>query len=514
MDYRARLRKATSEVLENRVIDYDKLREIASKYNVPPSTLMTFSSFAFHDYSENQVCMGLPCILRGAKDVVRELEKRGIKYSVTYCLGYCDEGPVVRMGNKYYTFVNGDFREIEKSRYEYVLSHRETLSNYVGRGGYKYLERFLNENDKLFLLELLVKVGLMGPGALGRFKSMASSPVKPKYLVINGHEGEPGGFKDRLIMERNAHQLLEGSLLLGVALGIDEVVVAINERFRNARAIIEEALGELRDYLRGKGLIDKLPTISTSLVSSPYVVGEETALIDNLEGGRGEPRVRPPDPTEAGLYGKPTAVINVEVAAAAPLLLAMHYEGKEPIIEKYFCVTGDVEKPGLYREPLTTALSDLLMKAGAKDVKAVFVGGVSSGLIHSARITVKLTPEETRKLGVFIGPGVIIPLSSSRCIVDTMLEVERFFAHESCGRCEPCRLGTKELVGVLEKIKSGRATMDDLKWAEDVARTMMETSLCGLGQSAGKVFLDALSQFRDEFEEHLRGVCRAHVCFG
>ncbi len=230
----------------------------------------------------------------------------------------------------------------------------------------------------------------------------------------------------------------------------------------------------------------------------------------------GEPRLRPPDPpTEAGLFGKPTSVINVEVVAAAPVLLSNYYEGKEITIEKYFCVTGDVDKPGLYREKLTVGLNELLAKAGVKEenVKAAFVGGVSSGLIHSSRIRVRLTPEETRKLGVFLGPGVIIALSNNRCIVDVMLEVERFFSHESCGRCEPCRLGTRELVEVLERISTGKASEEDLRWAETVAKTMMETSLCGLGMSAGKVFLDALTQFRDEFEEHVKGVCRAGVHF-
>ncbi len=361
---------------------------------------------------------------------------------------------------------------------------------------------------------MLVKVGLLGGGALTRLKALASRVDKPKYLIVNGHEGEPGGFKDRLIMERNTHQLLEGALLLSIALNVDEVIIAVNERFRNAKAMIEKALDELRAFLTNRGLLNKLPIITVSLVGSPYIVGEETALINSLEGNRGEPRLRPPDPTEAGLFGRPTAVINVEVVAAVPVLLSNHYEGKEITIEKYFCITGDVDRPGLYRGKLTMELGDLLAKAGVKEgVKAVFVGGVSSGLVDSSKIRIRLTPDETRKLGIFLGPGVVIALSNNRCIVDVMLEVERFFSHESCGRCEPCRLGTKELVEVLERVSVGKASEEDLRWAESVARTMMETSLCGLGMSAGKVFLDALNQFRDEFEEHIKGVCRAGVHF-
>ncbi len=514
MDYRARLREASKEIIERRIVSDDELKKIADKYGLPLSTVKTLSTFYFHDYSEVQVCMGLPCLLKGAREAVKELERRGIKYSITYCLGYCNRGPVVRMGDKYYTFINDEFREIEESRNDYVQSQYEPLDRYITRGGYKYFEKFLSENNKLFILELLVKVGLLGGGALSRFKTLASSANRPKYLIVNGHEGEPGGFKDRLIMERNTHQMLEGALLLSLALNVDEVIIAVNERFRNAKAMIEKALSELGQYLTSKGLLNKLPSITVSLVGSPYIVGEETALINSLEGNRGEPRLRPPDPTEAGLFGKPTAVINVEVVAAVPILLGNYYEGKEAVIEKYFCITGDVDRPGLYREKLTVGLDELLAKAGVKeDIKAVFVGGISSGLVHSSKIRVRLIPEETRKLGVFLGPGVIIALSNNRCIVDVMLEVERFFSHESCGRCEPCRLGTKELVDVLERISAGKASEEDLKWAESVARTMMETSLCGLGMSAGKVFLDALTQFRDEFEEHIKGVCRAGIHF-
>ena len=515
MDYRTRLREASREIIERRITSDDELRIIADKYNLPLSIVKTLSTFHFHDYSEVQVCMGLPCILKGAREASGKLEKRGIKYSITYCLGYCDKGPVVRMGDKYYTFVNGDFKEVEESRSDYVQSNYETLNKYIARGGYGYFEKFLNEGNKFLILELLVRVGLLGGGALTRLKALASNADKPKYLIVNGHEGEPGGFKDRLIMERNTHQLLEGALLLSLALNVNEVIMAVNERFRNTKAMIEKALDELRTFLTNRGLLSKLPPVTVSLVGSPYIVGEETALINSIEGSRGEPRLRPPDPTEAGLFGKPTAVINVEATAAVPILLSNYYEGREITIEKYFCITGDVDRPGLYRERLTIGLNELLVKAGTKEgnIKAAFVGGVSSGLVHSSRIKVRLTPEETRKLGVFLGPGVIIALSNNRCIADVMLEVERFFAHESCGRCEPCRLGTRELVEVLERISNGKASEEDLKWAESVARTMMETSLCGLGMSAGKVFLDALNQFRDEFEEHIKGVCRAGVHF-
>ena len=515
MDYRTRLREASKEIIERRVTSDEDLRKIADKYNLPLSTVKTLSTFYFHDYSETQVCMGLPCILKGAREVAKELERRGTKYSITYCLGHCDKGPVVRMGDKHYTYVNGEFREIEESRSDYVQSQYESLDKYMARGGYKYFEKFLNEDNKLFILEFLVKAGLISGGALSRFKALAGSANRPKYLIVNGHEGEPGGFKDRFIMERNTHQLLEGALLLSLALSVDEVIIAVNERFRNAKAMIDRALDELRQFLASKGLLNRLPVITVSLVGSPYIVGEETALINSLEGNRGEPRLRPPDPTEAGLFGKPTAVINVEVVAAVPVLLSNYYEGREIEIEKYFCVTGDVDRPGLYREKLTVGLNELLAKAGAREenVKAVFVGGVSSGLVHSSKIRIRLTPDETRKLGVFLGPGVIIALSNNRCIVDVMLEVERFFSHESCGRCEPCRLGTKELVDILKRVSVGKASEEDLKWAESVARTMMETSLCGLGMSAGKVFLDALSQFRDEFEDHIKGVCRAGVHF-
>lgn len=197
MDYRARLREASKEIIERRITSDNELRKIADKYNLPLSTVRTLSTFYFHNHSEVQVCMGLPCLLKGgAREVVKELERRGTKYSITYCLGYCDKGPVTRIGDGYYTFINGEFREIEELRSDYVWSQYEPLDKYIARGGYKYFGKFLSEGNKLFILELLIKAGLLGGGALGRFKALADSANRPRYLIVNGHEGEPGGFKD------------------------------------------------------------------------------------------------------------------------------------------------------------------------------------------------------------------------------------------------------------------------------------------------------------------------------
>lgn len=508
MDYNSRLRQAAREVLEGRSSD---LRETARRYNVPVSALKGIATF-YLGREENQVCMGLPCVLKGARRAAEELERRGVKFSTAYCLGYCDKGPVVKIGGRLYTY-RGSLQEIPGR--EEALRAYKRLDAYVKEGGYSAALRLLEERDRSFVLSLLDRANLRGLGGAGfptaaKWRSLLSNPDRPKYLVVNFHEGEPGTFKDRELVESNPHKLLEGTLIASLVLGVDEAIIAVREDYEAARAVLEAALEELKAFLASRGAA--VPPISVVSVGGSYVVGEETALLEALEGRRGEPRVRPPYPTERGLYGKPTVVNNVETIAVLVDILRAYYEGREPAVEKRYSVTGDVERPGVYVLKMGARLGELLKASGASDVKAVFIGGVSGGLLPGDA-DIALDFDGARKAGVGLGTGSVIVLSSGRCIVDAMYEVAQFFAAESCGKCEPCRLGTRELVEVVRRIKAGRATEEDLKWAESVAKTMMETSLCGLGQAAGKVFLDALGRFREEFEEHLRGVCRAGVCF-
>jgi len=487
------------------------ISDIAEEFKISRSRASSITSFYDADTGSDRICTGFPCALKYSVSPNDETTRHFEKQS---CLGYCDHAPVIRLGGKYFTRVDNSLKEIEESSKEYVMNAREDFSKYVDSGGYKFLDMVLKTSDFSHFLDKLQKSGLKGMGGAGfpvmaKWKSLPDNSRKDAYLLINGHEGEPGTFKDRYILEIHPHRVLEGALLAAIFNGLHNAIIAIKTEYTNARESIQAATAELSSHYP-----DIFQQIKVEVLSVPgsYVTGEETALMESIEGKRGEPRLRPPFPTQVGLYGKPTIVHNVETVFHIPEILSSG--GNQ--ISKFYCLTGDVKTPGIYKEKLGIDAAGLVEKHGSSGsdmIKAFMPGGLSGGILPGSEIAISLDFDSVRKAGAGLGTGAFIALSNDRCIVNTIHEVARFFEKESCGKCVPCRIGTARISMLLNDIVSGKATDDEIEDGKRIASVMIDGSICALGQVAGRTFIDTLSRFSWEFHQHVEGICPAGVCF-
>ena len=505
-------------------ISRERIGELARQHRTTPGAVQSLYTFYFPRGPEKgaQLCNGLPCTMRGAQAAKRHLETSGGEYDTVSCLGYCARAPVLRKDGSYYSLGLDGLQEIEESQRGFVEAHAQRLADYRSEGGYAALLRFLEESDRRFLLDVLANVSLRGMGGAGfavdqKWKAVLAGAGPERYLVVNGHEGEPGTFKDRLILEREPHRLLEGALIAALTVGAQTAVIALRSEYANARAMLEESLAELESFEEETGTKGSLPRVTLMSLGGSYVTGEETALLEAVEGKRSEPRLRPPFPAEVGLYGRPTLVQNVETLTLIPGLLAAHYGGAAPEgIRKYYCLTGDVPDPGAYRERLGIRLDALLEDdAGSPvaELKAFLPGGLSSGLLPASKADLSLDFDLAKKHGCGLGTGAVIAIGRNRCIVPVLQTISGFFESESCGKCVPCRLGTAKLAALMDSLQEGKASEADLEEGVALVRLMQETSICALGQVAGKSFLDAMKHLRDEMVAHARGECPAHTCF-
>ena len=464
-----------------------------------------------------RVCNGLPCTLRGAEGVRRDLEGHGTACSGAACLGYCDHGPVVEREGRYFAVRNGAEVEIEESLPSHVESHRQTLGEYRASGGYSALLAHLNGGDPEDLIARAERAALRGMGGAGfpthlKLRSLRSAHSQDRVLLVNAHEGEPGTFKDRVLMERNPHLLLEGCLLAALSVGAREIVIATKPEYANAVASLEEALDELKAFAHEEGIADDLPPRTLRIVPGSYVTGEETALIEAVEGHRSEPRLRPPFPTESGLGGRPTLVQNVETLSLLPGLMMPGASSHAP---KMFCVSGDVTRPGAYQEPLGITVTELLSRDGGglpAGLKAFLPGGLSGGILPAEATPLALEFDAVRSAGAGLGTGAVIAIGGDRCILEPLSSIASFFAQESCGKCVPCRLGTRKLDLLVRSLRNGTASEDDVAEGIATAQLLSEASLCALGQAAGKVFRDGMHHFGTEVLAHTRSECPAGRC--
>ncbi len=489
-------------------------QKIAKEFGVPISNVESIYSFYSFDNGEDKICTGLPCALK------RESSKSSIlpdrKLEEESCLGYCDKAPVLRLDGKYVTMHGVSFSEIEESTSDYVKKHRESIDKYVQRGGYTALNAIMVTGGKTETLDILVKSGLKGMGGAGfpvslKWESFMQNRTDDSILLVNAHEGEPGTFKDRITLELRPHELLEGALIAARVNGVWKIVIGLKKEYSQAMASLEIAIGELKELYKGRETEALLPGIEVARLGGSYVTGEETALMEGIEGRRSEPRLRPPFPTENGLFGKPTLVHNVETLAAIAEISRSGFKS----FRKKYCVTGDVKKPGIYSAPLGTTAKEMIEKYagnGSEELKAIMPGGLSGGILPASFVDLNLDFDSVRKAGAGMGTGALIVLSKNRCTVETLRQISEFFKNESCGKCMPCRYGTKEINEVLTKITRGKAAEKDIEAAKEASNAMINGSICALGQVAGKLFLDSLKHFGGEFEEHLEEKCEAQVC--
>ena len=415
----------------------------------------------------------------------------------------------------------------------------ENIEEYIAFDGYAALGKALTEMTPDEVIQVVLDSGLRGRGGggfpTGRKWQLACADrgKVEKYVCCNADEGDPGAFMDRSVLEGDPHSVIEAMAIAGYAIGADQGYVYVRAEYPIAVNRLSTAIQQAREYgLLGKNIFgtDFSFDIDIKLGAGAFVCGEETALMNSIEGMRGEPRPRPPFPAKKGLFGRPTILNNVETYANIPQIIlkgadwfrSMGTE-KSPGT-KVFALGGKIKHTGLVEVPMGTTLREIVEEIGGgipggKKFKAAQTGGPSGGCIPASLIDTPIDYDNLMEIGSMMGSGGLIVMDEDTCMVDIAKFFLEFTVDESCGKCTPCRVGTKRLLELLEKITSGNGTMRDLERIEELAQFIKENSLCGLGQTAPNPVLSTLQYFRDEYLAHIQdkrcpaGVCKALLTY-
>lgn len=394
---------------------------------------------------------------------------------------------------------------------------RTKLFEYEAVGGMQALRKVLSSMTPQQVIETMRRSELLGRGGAAfptwaKWEGAAKAPGQPKYFVINADESEPGTFKDRVLLEGDPCRVLEGAIIGAYAIGASRIYIYIRGEYPLAIERVEAALQELREanYL-GERILGSDFSIDVEVRSGAgaYICGEETALFESIEGKRGFPRVKPPFPTTHGLFGKPTAINNVETLAQTPYILNHGPEAfqrlgtAESTGPKLLCVSGDVVRPGLYEIGFGVTLRHLIENlaggvVGGK-LQALLIGGAAGTFATPAQLDTPITFQGLRAAGLTLGSGAIMVFNDKRDLRDVLRRLARFFAHESCGKCYPCQLGTQRQYEILERMADGHPLPGDVIRLQDVGWTMTDASLCGLGQTAASAVLSAMKHWPELF---------------
>jgi len=510
---------------------------------------------------------------------LKEIEAHNLKDEVqvirTGCFGLCAEGPIVIVypeGAFYSKVADADVKEIVE---EHLLKGRivkrllykesveegqikslnevkfykkqmrialrncgvinpENIEEYIAYDGYKALAKVLTEMTPEQVIDWVKRSGLRGRGGGGfptglKWEFAAKAPGDVKYVVCNADEGDPGAYMDRSILEGDPHSVIEAMAIAGYAIGSRQGYVYVRAEYPLAVKRLEIAINQAREYgLLGKNILgtDFEFDIEIRLGAGAFVCGEETALMTSIEGHRGEPRPRPPFPAVKGLWGKPTLLNNVETYANIPVIILKGPEWFASIGTekskgtKVFALVGKVNNTGLIEVPMGTTVREIVEDIGGgipggKKFKAVQTGGPSGGCIPASLIDTPIDFDSLTALGTMMGSGGMIVMDEDTCMVDIAKFFLEFTVDESCGKCPPCRIGTRRMLEILQKITSGNGTEEDLEKLEELAYSIKDSALCGLGQTAPNPVLSTLRYFRDEYEAHVKekrcpsGACKA-----
>ena len=491
----------------------------------------------------------------------------------TGCHGFCEQGVLVSIPDKHVTYVKVRYKDVEEI-YEthirggqpverllytdpqtkehifkdedinfYAKQNRTALKNCgninaesideaIAVRGYEALYNVLTENNPEDVIETIEKSGLRGRGGGGfptgrKWRFTAANRGGKSYVVCNGDEGDPGAFMDRSIMEGDPHKLLEGMAIAAFAIGADEGYIYVRAEYPLAIERLKKAIKDaeerhfLGENIMGSGFSF---TIHIKEGAGAFVCGEETALIASIEGERGMPRPKPPFPANKGLFGRPTLINNVETLANVPVIILNGADwfaqmGTETSKgTKTFALTGEVNNTGLIEVPMGTTLRQIIFDIGGgirggKKFKAVQIGGPSGGCLTEEHLDLPMDYDSLIKAGAMVGSGGLVVMAEDTCMVEVARFFMNFTKNESCGKCVPCREGTKNMLKILEKIVAGKGELSDLDLLEELAHTVKEGSLCGLGKTAPNPVLSTLKYFRDEYIAHIVDKkCPAGVC--
>ncbi|WP_302957167.1 NADH-quinone oxidoreductase subunit NuoF [[Ruminococcus] torques] len=408
----------------------------------------------------------------------------------------------------------------------------EKIDEYIGTGGYEALGIVLTEKKPEDVIQILLDSGLRGRGGAGfptglKWKFAVGNDADQKYVCCNADEGDPGAFMDRSILEGDPHAVLEAMAIAGYAIGASQGYIYVRAEYPIAVQRLEIAIEQAREYgLLGKNIFDSGFDfdIELRLGAGAFVCGEETALMTSIEGNRGEPRPRPPFPALKGLFQKPTILNNVETYANIPQIIVNGPEwfasmGTEKSKgTKVFALGGKIHNTGLVEIPMGTTLREIVEEIGGgvpngKKFKAAQTGGPSGGCIPAEHLDIPIDYDNLLSIGSMMGSGGLIVMDEDTCMVDIAKFFLEFTVDESCGKCTPCRIGTRRMLEILEKITKGQATMEDLDKLEELCYHLQSNSLCALGQTAPNPVLSTLRYFRDEYIAHIVDKkCPAGVC--
>ena len=397
-----------------------------------------------------------------------------------------------------------------------------SIEEYLGIGGYSGLEKALFEITPEDIIDTITESSLRGRGGGGfptgkKWAQVKNNDADEKYIVCNGDEGDPGAFMDRSIMEGDPHRMIEGMIIAGIATGSEHGYIYVRAEYPMAVNRLENAIKQAKEYgLIGENILGSGFNFDFHINkgAGAFVCGEGSALTASIEGKRGMPRVKPPRTVEQGLFGKPTVLNNVETFANVPNIInkgAQWYKGvgseKSPGT-KAFALTGNIENTGLIEVPMGATLREIIFDIGGgmkngKEFKAVQIGGPSGGCLITDNLDLPLDFDSLKKVGAMIGSGGLVVMDEDTC----MVEVARFFMHftqnESCGKCVPCREGTKRMLEILERIVNGNGRDGDIELLLELADTISSTALCGLGKSAAMPVVSTIKNFRSEYEAHI-----------
>jgi len=527
------------------------------------------------------ICAGTGCVSSGSRSVTdalrAELAAQGldqqIEITVTGCHGFCEQGPIVIMEPEktFYCQVKpediGDIVEghlvkgevVDRllfkepgskervqsyedinfyARQQRLVLHNcghidpERIDEYLANDGYSGIEKALKTMSPQEVVEEIKTAALRGRGGAGfpaglKWQFAASAPGDKKYVICNADEGDPGAFMDRSVLEGDPHAVIEGMLACGYAIGSDEGYVYVRAEYPLAIKRLQIAIDQARDagYL-GENILGSGFSFDLKIKAGAgaFVCGEETALMNSIEGKRGMPRPRPPFPATSGLWGKPTNINNVETLANVPQILrngsqwyaSMGTENSKGT--KVFALTGKVNNTGLVEVPMGITMREIIFDIGGgiqkgKQFKAVQIGGPSGGCLPEELLDLPVDYDSLIEAGAMMGSGGLVVMDEDTCMVDIARFFLSFTQKESCGKCTPCREGTKRMLEILERITAGKGEEGDIERLESLGQVIKDTSLCGLGQTAPNPVLSTLRYFRHEYEAHINDKsCPAGAC--
>ena len=533
----------------------DQLQLLSKKIDVPVSQIHAAASFYPHFHltpppkAEVKICADMTCHLRGGDQLKSQLEQscRGrsasdVSIRDVSCLGRCDSAPAISINDRIYSGLAvpqavGIVRDV-LSGGQLPPEPRERLNvriasdPYEGSPQYSVVRRFIETRDWSGIIATLKASGLRGMGGAGfptgmKWEIVRNAPGEEHYIVCNADESEPGTIKDRFIMQTVPWLVIEGMIVAGLVTGSRKGILYIRHEYEEPREILQKEIDRCyREKLLGDRILGSDLNFDLEIFVSPggYICGEESALLEAIEGKRAEPRNKPPFPGTNGLWNQPTVINNVETFTFATVILMrgvdwFKAQGRNGAAGmKFVGISGDVNRPGIFEVPMGISYEELLQNyaGGILDNRALLAfapSGPSSGYLPASMTNLPLDWNAVAAAGSMVGSGAIVVVGEGRCMLDMALNAVRFYRNESCGKCVPCRMGSQKMVEMLTGWTEGRSQDGDMRLLDDLSSAMKLTSICGLGQIVPAPIQSVLKHFPDVVNEHVRNHrCPAGVC--